>query len=98
MAADNSTNLEKAVIATLPSDRRPTEGEVLETATALRRAFEVSDDEFDSLIKRIHAKLAITMAPGTRLVEASYVPWLAAQKATIDPFYWERLRIWLGRL
>lgn len=98
MAADNSTNLEKAVIATLPSDRRPTEGEVLETATALRRAFEVRDDEFESLIKRIHAKLAITMAPGTRLVEASYVPWLAAQKATIDPFYWERLRIWLGRL
>lgn len=98
MAADNSTMLEKAVFATLPPDRRPTEGEVLHAASALRRAFPVSDDEFAALIKRIHAKLTITMELGTSLVTRSYVPWLAARKATIDPFYWERLRSWLARL
>jgi hypothetical protein len=98
MATDNPTMLEKAVFATLPPERRPTEGEVLETASALRRAFPVSDDEFATLIKRMHAKLTITMELGTSLVKTTYVPWLAARKATIDPFYWERLRSWLGRL
>jgi hypothetical protein len=98
MAADNPTMLEKAVFATLPPGRRPTEEEVLETASALRRAFPVGEDEFASVIKRVHAKLTITMELGTSLVKTAYVPWLAARKASIDPFYWERLRTWLGRL
>lgn len=98
MRADNSSMIEKAVFATLPADRRPTEAEVLDTASALRRAFPVSNDEFAALIKRVHARLTITMELGTSLVKTSYVPWLAARKATIDPFYWERLRTWLGRL
>jgi hypothetical protein len=98
MPADNPAMLEKAVFATLPPERRPTEAEVLETASALRRAFPVSDAEFGALIKRIHAKLTITMELGTSLVKTTYAPWLAARKASIDPFYWERLRSWLGRL
>ena len=98
MAASNPVMLERAVFATLPPDRRPTEAEVLETASALRRAFPVSDDEFAALIKRLHAKLTITMELGTSLVKTTYAPWLPARKATIDPFYWERLRSWLGRL
>lgn len=97
MLADRQSMLEKAVFATLPPDRRPTEAEVMETASALRRAFPVGDEEFAVVIKRIHAKLAITMELGTSLVTTTYVPWLAARKATIDPFYWERLRSWLGR-
>jgi Z1 domain len=98
MPADNPAMLEKAVFATLPPERRPTEAEVLGTASALRRAFTVSDEEFAALIKSIHAKLTITMELGTSLVKTTYAPWLAAKKATIDPFYWERLRSWLGRL
>lgn len=98
MASSNPAMLEKAVFATLPPGRRPTEGEVWDTASALRRAFPVSDAEFAALIKSIHAKLTITMELGTSLVKAAYVPWLAARKATVDPFYWERLRTWLGRV
>jgi hypothetical protein len=98
MQADNSSMLEKAVYATLPADRRPTEAEVLDASSALRRAFPIGDDEFAALLKRIHARLTITMELGTSLVRTSYVPWLAARKATIDPFYWERLRTWLGRV
>lgn len=97
MAVENVAMLERAVIAALPLDRRPTEEEVLAIATAIRRAFPMDDDAFSDSIKRLHAKLAITMELGTSLYESTYVPWLAGRKAAIDPFYWERLRAWLGR-
>ncbi len=98
MAASNAALLEKTLIAGLPPDRRPTEIEVMQLATALRQAFPVHDDEFGALIKQVHSKLAITMDLGTFLSESSYAPWLARRKAEIDPYYWERYRLWLGRL
>ena len=96
MPDDSGSLLEKAVVATMPADRRPTEDELLSKATKLRLAFQVDDAEFNRVIKRLHARLAITMDLGTALVEQSHVPWLAGRKASIDPFYWERLRLWLG--
>ena len=98
MIGENAAMLERAVIATLPTDRRPTEDELLETASRLRRAFPILDDDFARLIKHLHAKLAITMDMGSALVEAGYTPWLSARRASIDPFYWERFRSWLVRL
>jgi hypothetical protein len=98
VAVDNETMLEKTLLAALPSDRRPTEDEVLETATRLRAAFPMRDEAFDELIKRVHSKLAITMDLGTALVDAGYVPWLAGRKAQIDPYYSDRFRVWLGRV
>jgi hypothetical protein len=96
MTVNSSSLLEVAVVATLPHDRRPTEEEVMTRAAELRLAFPVDDQEFDHLIKRLHARLAITMDLGTALVEQRHVPWLAGRKASIDPFYWERFRLWLG--
>jgi hypothetical protein len=98
MVVNNLALLEKTLIAGLPPDRRPTELEVMALASTLRQAFPVPDDEFAALIKQVHSRLAITMDLGTFLSESSYAPWLAARKAEIDPFYWERYRLWLGRL
>ncbi len=98
MAVNNLALLEKTLIAGLPPERRPTEAEVMQLASTLRQAFPVADDEFSALIRQVHSKLAIKMDLGTFLSESSYAPWLAGRKADIDPFYWERYRLWLGRL
>ncbi|HET9866764.1 MAG TPA: hypothetical protein VFQ06_05695, partial [Nitrospira sp.] len=98
MSTDRLGNIEKAVLATLPADRRPTEAEVLAMASAMRNAFPVSDEEFGLLIKRLHSKLAITMDIGTALYEQDHMPWLLARQPDIVPFYWDRFRTWLGRL
>ena len=90
--------LEKTLMAALPADRRPSEIEVLELASSLRAAFPVTDDEFGALIRRVHSRLAITMDLGTALIEADHAPWLAARRASIEPYYWERFRVWLGRI
>lgn len=98
MTQDNSQTIEDAVIVTLPQGERPTEHTILERATAFRATFPVTDDEFAALIRRIHAKLSITLDPGTSIV-AEHQPWLRQKKATIDPFYWERYRKYLlGKL
>lgn len=94
---DNAELIEKTVLVSLPLDRRPTEAEVLERATAQRVVFPVDDETFALIIKRLHARLAITMDLGTAL-EQEHAPWLASRKADIDPFYWERYRRWLDRL
>jgi Z1 domain len=99
MHEDPAANIERAVLATLPTAHLPTEEEIYSRATALRQLFSVSDETFALIIRSLHAKLAITMNMGTALSdEAAFVPWLSARKASIDPFYWDRLLISLSRL
>lgn len=91
MPIDNARLIENSVLVSLPEDGVPKEQTILDLAIRLRAAFPVSDDDFDSLIKRLHAKLAITMDTGVVLVgEEEHVPWLNSRRATIDPFYWQR--------
>ena len=91
MNSEHARRIERMVIVSLPNDRPPTEEEVRDLAERLRLAFPVSDEEFDALIKRLHAKVSITMDTGIALV-AEHRPWLSARKPTIDPFYWERFQ------
>ena len=91
MISENSRLLERTIIVSLPSERPPTEQEVRDLATRLRAAFPVDDDEFDIVLKRLHARMAIEMDTGVFLA-ADYRPWLSARKPDIDPFYWERFR------
>src|SRR4051812_14678766 len=84
MTVENARRLENAVAVTLPPDRRPDEQEVLILATALRAAFPLSDDEFEQVLRTLHARLAIGMDLGTALVAVDYAPWLANRKAEID--------------
>ena len=94
---DNVDLIVKSVLVTLPLDRRPTEEELLGRATALRAVYPVEDEQFEAAIRKLHARLAITMDPGIALVEPDYVPWLSGRKADIEPYYWERYRDLLDR-
>lgn len=89
MTSENVRNIERTLPVLLPSDRPPTEAEVTAIATQLRTAFPVSQEEFDALLKRIYAKVSISMDMGTALV-AELKPWLSARKPSIDPHYWDR--------
>jgi hypothetical protein len=73
MISENSRLLERTIIVSLPSERPPTEQEVRDLATRLRAAFPVDDDEFDIVLKRLHARMAIEMDTGVFLA-ADYRP------------------------
>jgi len=96
MSSDNFRSLERTIIVSLPNDRPPTEQEIRELATRLRAVFAVADEEFDALLRQLHAKLSIEMDTGVALV-AEYAPWLNALKPSIDPFYWDRFHKFLQK-
>lgn len=89
MTSENVRNIERTLPVLLPSSRPPTEAEVTAIASQLRTAFPVAQEEFDALLKRIYAKVSISMDMGTALV-AEHKPWLSARKPSIDPHYWDR--------
>lgn len=71
----------------------PSESEIIELATALRVIpfYNVSDEEYDQIIKRLHESLTIYMALGS-YVDDNCQPWLSARKSSINPFYWDRYK------
>lgn len=90
MPSENLERLIAAVLVTLLEPDATDEDAINDLATRLRAVFPVSDDEYKSAIKRLHAKLAIRMDLGTRIVGGTYAPWLLAKRASIVPFYWDR--------
>ena len=90
--------LDRTIMASLPTERKPTEAELHERAEALRKAFPVPDDVFAAVIKGIEARLVISMDMGTVLSKPDHDPWLMGRKAGIDPFYFERYRQYLPKL
>ena len=91
MSIENVRLIESSVLVSLPDDSVAKEQTILDLATRLRTVFPVDEAEFDVLIKRLHAKLAITMDTGVVLIgEEEHTPWLNFRRATIDPFYWDR--------
>jgi len=97
MLTDNGRALENSVLVSLPADRAPDETALKDLATRLRAAFPVEEGEYQEIIRRLHAKLAIQMDTGIALTSETYVPWLHAKKASIDPFYWQRFQTFLQR-
>jgi len=97
MLTDNGRALENSVLVSLPADRAPDEAALKDLATRLRTAFPVEEGEYQEIIRRLHAKLAIQMDTGIALTSETYVPWLLAKKASIDPFYWQRFQTFLQR-
>ena len=70
MLSDNATNIERALLATLPSEHRLTEQELTEKRAPLCRAFsDRGPRNSEPLLLRLQSKIAITMEMGTVLVE-----------------------------
>jgi hypothetical protein len=90
--------LERTIMASLPTDRKPTEAELHERGEALRRAFPVADDVYEQVIRGIEARLVISMDMGAVLSKPDHVPWLLSRKAEIVPFYFDRYRQYLPKL
>jgi hypothetical protein len=97
MSTEHARLIENLLLVSLPTDTVPTEQTILDLALRFRAVFPVNDDEFAELLKRLHAKLAITMDVGTALVGEDHAPWLIARRPDIDPFYWERFQTYLQR-
>lgn len=97
MSDTNLQLIERSVIVALPQDRLPGEDEIRDLVTRLRTAFPISDEEFDTVLKRLKARLSISMDTGTALLGEEHIPWLNARKPDIDPFYWKRFQDLLGK-
>jgi hypothetical protein len=89
--SDNAKRLEVATIMSLAETGIPSEESVHSLATQLRALplFKVSDEEFASVIRKLHEALQIDMGLGSRVIDG-HTPWLQARKAEIEPFYWRR--------
>ena len=91
VASANAHRLEIAVSTSLAVGGIPTEKDVSDLAESLRKIpiYQVSDEEFNQVIKKLHARLTIDMGLGSCVYD-DHNPWLHARKAKIAPFYWSR--------
>lgn len=80
----------------LPSERIPTEDEVLNIVDRLVAAFGVDELSRTLIIQRVMAQRLVRMDTGFALVE-DHVPWVNARRPGIEPFFWDRLKIMLQK-
>ena len=89
------SSLEGMVGAALASEQHPTGEHVRGLIRDLCQAplfQDITDQQAENLAQRLEERISITQQVGSILVERDHVPWLAAAKAQIDPYYWERYR------
>lgn len=89
-----SIEIIESTVAMTFMDAVPSEEALRDLVDKLRISFSLSDDEYNQLIKRLHARLSIKMEQGAML-QAEYRPWLRARSADIEPFFWSRYRDFL---
>lgn len=94
--SDNAKKLEVAVITTLAFSGLPTEKDILELAGQLRTLppYQVSDEEFEYVIKKLKESLRIDMGLGSRIT-LDHTPWVMGRKASIEPYFWSRYKHYL---
>lgn len=80
-------------------DPPPTEGEIDAILDRMSSAFGAAAETVAAARRLLHSRFAIRMDMGHTLTsEDAQVPWLAARRGAIDPFYWNRYRELLLRL
>lgn len=87
----SSENLARMAAQGLRLDPPPSEAEIDDVIARLASAFNAGAEEVANARKLLHARFSIRMEMGQTL-KTDHVPWLDAQRAEIDPFYWERYR------
>ena len=93
--SEQTVALESMVRAHLANQPIPTAEGIREVISQLRGtpiADKVSEDEAESLAKRLEASLGIVMDIGSILTERGYQPWLDSVRGHIEPYYWQRYR------
>jgi hypothetical protein len=92
---NNAQQIENMILVTLSPGEIPDEARILDLIATLRKLFEISDEDRTALVKRLHARLAIQMDTGIKLVASDHEPWLLARKASIEPLFWDRFQKYL---
>lgn len=76
------------------ANRPPTEDELQEACNMVRKMVPISDEESETVLKKLQAALDVAMDTGA-VIEREYAPWLKAKKDTIDFYYWNRYALYL---
>jgi hypothetical protein len=97
MLSSNADLLERMIVGSVGMDSVPTESEIAAIANDLNSIprYHVSTVELDEVLRRVHARLQISMDIGHAVTE-NHQPWLAGRKAEIHPFFWNRYREYLN--
>lgn len=93
--SDGLTTLETMVGAQLARERMPEPARIRELISQVRQlpmCSDICDEDAEQLALQFEETHGVSMKIGSVLVEEGYEPWLAASKASIDPYYWGRYR------
>lgn len=75
-------------------NRAPTEAELQDACEMVRKMMRVTDEEAESVIKKLQSALDVAMDTGV-VIEKEYEPWLNARKDQINFYYWNRYALYL---
>ena len=98
MNIESPEALASSVANLIPLDPPPTEEQIDKVLAGMAAGFGLSETFISEARKLLHARYRIRMEMGKTLIsEAEHDPWLAARRAEIEPFYWNRYRQMLLR-
>ena len=89
---DTPERLASTVVSALQLEPPPSEEQIDVCIAGMAKVFGLNSDLTEEARKLIHARFRIRMDKGETLSKSDHEPWLAARRAEIDPFYWERYR------
>jgi hypothetical protein len=93
----SADGLAAATVNMLRLDPPPTEAEIDNILARMSSAFAASADTTLEARRLLHARFAIRMDLGKTLTgNDDHLPWLDANRGSINPFYWTRYREFLG--
>lgn len=94
MSIENLEGLERAVEAFLVKENNVTPEGIRTWIQSFRLMpmFLVTDDEAETLARRLEVRHDVTMSMGAVLTERDYQPWLDKALADIDFYYWARYK------
>ena len=96
MMNPSSEGLASAAVTMLRLNPPPSEEEIDAALGRMATAFDAGAEMTAEARRILHARFAIRMDLGETLTGIDeHVPWLAARRRSIDPFYWNRYREFL---
>lgn len=93
MIDSSPEGLVSAAVGILRLEPPPTEAEINNVLDRLSFAFGAEPGITQEARRLLHSRFAIRMDLGKTLTNIDeHLPWLAASRSSIDPFYWDRYR------
>lgn len=83
-------NVIKTSIRTNYPEKIPTEEEVYEIAKKFKVIYDITEEDFQNVIRSIHSSMGIRVEQGIAITDDTYTPWIRNRKAETDLYYWNR--------